>query len=252
MRDEWDFFQRQVNGKPASIMMNLGLFGRVPQMYRPVLARVKLKMRFPRADGLSSNEEYESVNAVEDLLLPRISDQCEGLYVGRITSVGTRSFSIYVGKEGNVKQVVAETIVMADGYTAEVAFSKDPKWVHYLEELYPTPAERQSMLNRRVVDGLRKEGDDLSKPRPVDHFLYFPDARSRQAFLSQAREMGFQLLGKLPEAKPRDLPFGLSIVREDFVHPPHCIDDFVAKLMNLAEQYEGEYDGWGCEIVMLQ
>jgi regulator of RNase E activity RraB len=62
--------------------------------------------------------------------------------------------------------------------------------------------------------------------------------------------MGFQLLGKLPDARSGNLPFGLQIVREDFVHPPFRIDSVVARLLELADQHHGEYDGWGCEIVI--
>lgn len=70
--DDWDSYACHVDGKAASIYLNLGLARAVPINDLDHLAYVRLFMHRPRPDGLSSQEEYEALISVEDALVPNL------------------------------------------------------------------------------------------------------------------------------------------------------------------------------------
>jgi hypothetical protein len=61
MSNDWDFYSCRVDDKPASIFVDLGIRRDVPLSGRPYMAFVRLFMRAPRPDGLSSQEEFEDL-----------------------------------------------------------------------------------------------------------------------------------------------------------------------------------------------
>jgi hypothetical protein len=93
---------------------------------------------------------------------------------------------------------------------------------------------------------LEEQGDSLTKPRPVDHNLYFPTAEARAAFLGQVAPLGFSVAGQRDHAQ-RELPFQLELVHTSAVELA-TIHAVVIDLAERAEALDGEYDGWGCVV----
>lgn len=71
-----------------------------------------------------------------------------------------------------------------------------------------------------------------------------------EAFLTKVMEDGFTKLSSENlsnnEAIDKEHPYELVIGREDAFED---IDETVWYLMDLAEEFDGEYDGWACHIV---
>lgn len=57
MSNDWDFYSCRVDDKPASIFVDLGIGGDAPLSGQPYMTFVRLFMRAPRPDGLSSQAE---------------------------------------------------------------------------------------------------------------------------------------------------------------------------------------------------
>ena len=96
MSDDWDFYFCRVDNEPESIFVDLGIREEVPIAGLPHLAWLRLYMRMPRPDGLSSNAEYETLVAIEDSVSHAIETADVRLqYVGRNTSGGCRDFYLY-------------------------------------------------------------------------------------------------------------------------------------------------------------
>ena len=125
----------------------------------------------------------------------------------------------------------------------------DPGWTFYFDALYPNQWHRQAIMNRDVLENLRRGGDDLSKPRRIFHWLYFSTASDRDNCAEAARRKGFgtQILPTTKKADAR-YPLGLQVHRIDAVVPP-AINDLCFELFTLAQQSYGEYDGWETQIV---
>ena len=74
--------------------------------------------------------------------------------------------------------------------------------------------------------------------------------KNGEAFLAKVMEDGFIKLSSENQTDNEDIdkehPYVLVIGREDAFEN---IDEIVWYLMDLAEEFDGEYSGWGCHIV---
>jgi hypothetical protein len=68
MSDNWDFYFCRVDDKPASIFLDLDIEQQAPISDLAHISYVRLRMNAPRPDGFSSQEESETLNAIEDVL----------------------------------------------------------------------------------------------------------------------------------------------------------------------------------------
>jgi hypothetical protein len=115
--------------------------------------------------------------------------------------------------------------------------------------LVPNELEVREIKDRQVLEALRKHGDDLSQPRGIQHWAYFPTKADRDQYLARARRSGFACMPLEPDDTSDEMnPFGASCHRVDPVRPP-MIHQVVAELSQLAADHRGTYDGWECQIV---
>lgn len=257
MAEAWEFYFCSIQGRPASVMVDLGLAGAAPDAERPFLLCVRVPMRAPRPDGLSSAEEAPALRAFEDELDAAFAEICGAAQVGRLTWSGTREFFYYGRTEEGVEQALKAAVRGAPGYESlQWRTQEDPGWSHYQEFLYPDPDDMSWILDRRVVDQLREHGDQLDKPRPVDHYAYFDDPAARDAFLGAAAAQGFA--GEISDRESGEgagAPeeggegrFGAHLCRVDPAEMGH-IHEVACSLRELAAEHGGRYDGWGCPVV---
>jgi len=107
------------------------------------------------------------------------------------------------------------------------------------------------MLDRRVAEALSKGGDPLTEPRRVDHWIYFASEPPRDAFIEEARTLGFAVEDATNEpdkvvpdrAAFAARPFVAHIYRTDSVQLDE-IHEVAWTLHELASRHGGEYDGW--------
>ena len=241
MTDNWDFYFLQVEDKPASMYVDLGAIDVAPVAELPVMAYVRLRMNAPREDGLSSREEFDALVAIEDHLEKQLAG-AGGAYVGRCTTNACRDFFFYLADAAGWDARVADCMRAFPDYRFEADTRSEPDWSSYLDYLYPSPADEQTIGNRRVCDALSRNGDLLNAAREIDHWAYFPDPRGRDAFLAAAHQLGFatRVLSNPDDEDPR---YGAQVWRAD-VPSFAGIDGITLPLFNLAQEHGGEYDGW--------
>jgi regulator of RNase E activity RraB len=82
----------------------------------------------------------------------------------------------------------------------------------------------------------------------IDHGVYFRTPTDRNAFALASVGAGFTVRSVSEHgADKADRRFFLNLVRTDPVTLEH-IDRVVLQLLELARQYNADYDGWGCEV----
>jgi hypothetical protein len=106
------------------------------------------------------------------------------------------------------------------------------------------PSSAPSNADRRVLRELRRARADLSRPREVVHFLYFPTQVAAEKAATQLRGEGFAIDVR-PSAKAGETPN--PWVMEARIHT--VIDESTVGPMRerfeaLAADGGGEYDGW--------
>lgn len=88
MSENWKPYLCNVNGKIASIFVDLGLRESVPMGSKPWLLWTWLHFQSPRADGLSDGKEAPTLYKIEDALNSCVARACRAIPCGRITTEG--------------------------------------------------------------------------------------------------------------------------------------------------------------------
>lgn len=136
--ENWNFYQAHINEQIASIYLDFSFADKAPDPCRPKLAWYWIKMNHPRTDGLSSDEDFDRLNAHEDDLVIYLSGS-RTEYVGRITTQGRREFYFYIPEETSVKDFFRGFVGEEPKFLYQVGEKADPNWNHYLDVLYPGP-----------------------------------------------------------------------------------------------------------------
>ena len=112
--------------------------------------------------------------------------------------------------------------------------------------IYPQRTH-ESTMNQQVLAQMEKRGDSLSKAREVVHWIYFKTESGRNKFEAELIGKGFIVKAKDFDKGYGNFPFKLVIWREDKVGWNE-IDNYTLELWELANQYDGDYDGWEAAI----
>ena len=105
------------------------------------------------------------------------------------------------------------------------------------------PPNPQSNSNWKT----KRREDTLEKPHEIDHWVYFGEENEQKAFIELVKNSGFKILSaKYNEGNNPESRYVLNFSRED--HIEH-IEEIVSDLIELALQFNGHYDGWGCNII---
>ncbi len=246
-QEEWEFYFSNVNDKLGSLFVDLGLHKVAPMTDKPNVVWVSIKMNKPREDGLSSQEESELLGDIEDALVEKIISKHNSIYVGRLTSAGDRDLYFYFGDTILYDKTISEVMVAYPKYQFDFGSNEDKEWTGYFDFLYPTPEQYQSIQNRRVIDNLEKHGDKLTKEREVDHWIYFKTEKDRETFLKRISNDRFSIIDKDYDKELGEMPYTLQIKRVDKVDH-NSVDDYVIYLWKLANECNGDYDGWETSI----
>jgi uncharacterized protein DUF695/regulator of ribonuclease activity B len=244
MSDDWDFFSLRVDDEAASIFVDLGIRGLAPVGTHPLMGYLRVAMHRPREDGLSSQEEFDDLIALEDRVTAGIAQNGTAIYVGRNTSGGNRDFFFYAADAARFENATRAAMLEFPAYKYETGVSEDRDWRTYFDFLHPSDADLQRIKNRRVRQQLDKHGDNAGNAREIDHFAYFPSAATRTAFADYARAEGFAVASAVDKPNAGG-QFGLQFSRVD---QPARIDEIVLPLVRKVTELGGEYDGWGCGV----
>jgi hypothetical protein len=244
LSDDWDFYFARVNDAVASIFVDLGVRADAPLEKRPWLLWVFIRLKSPTAEGLSTNDEAPSLQAIGETLDANIAPICGAQLVGRLTGSGRREFYFYAEEPGPLDEAVRTAMRSFEGYAHECGSSLQPDWDHYVDLLYPSDSNLQRMHNRRVLRGLADSGDAHETPRPVSHWLTFASEESRAVCRETLVAIEFAVEGEfLAEESDDDLAHTLVVSRVDSVDS-HTINGITLELMRLAQENGGRYDGW--------
>ena len=234
---------------PAVIKTNLALRDFECTVNYP--KRLHLQILYKNADdnGFPTREEWEYVYPVEDAVV-EIIEQHGDMLAGVVKCDERAHIFAYVKNELGYYDEISE--MMSENfpdYAYTFAVFEDKDWDMYFHALYPDRYEYQSIMNMRLIENIKSNGDSMV-PRVIEHCLLFKTEENGEAFLTKVMEDGFTKLSSENlsnnEAIDKEHPYELVIGREDAFED---IDETVWYLMDLAEEFDGEYDGWACHIV---
>lgn len=239
MSEQWNFYPLLVDGEPASIFVDLGIAKVAPLAEFPNMAYLRVRMNNPRDDGLSSQEEYGALIAMEKCVTDTVERGGKSIYVGRNTSGGNRDFYFYT-HDDDIEEILSNTMDQWPTFQFQTGIRADSEWSSYWNFLHPSAEDLQKMGNREVIDRLLENGDHIDRPRKIDHFAVFKTRTDRERFAQYIMMQGYSVL---QAAGPNDGGYQIAFDRTD---RPDQIDDITIDLYRNAKANNGEYDGWGC------
>ena len=234
---------------PAVIRVNLALRDFEYTANYPKRLHLQILYKNANDSGFPTREEGEYVYSIEDAV-EEIVKQHGDMLVGVVKCDERAHIFAYAKNELGYYDAISK--MMSENfpdyaYTLEVV--EDEDWELYFQALYPDRYEYQSIMNMRLIEDIKSDGDSMV-PRVLEHCLLFKTEENGEAFLAKVMEDGFIKLSSEDrsnnEAIDKEYPYLLVIGREDAFEN---IDEIVWYLMDLAGEFDGEYSGWGCHIV---
>ncbi len=241
-RPDWDFYLCRVEDAPASILVDLSL-DRAAERPGTTLYVVRIVMGEPGDHGMGEGGELAILGPLEDRLVTGAAEH-GARFVGRLRNRGMWQVT-FMGPSGiqDAMGNLGLEVLDGSGRDHDLAFQEDPTWSWFDGLMYPDAERKRWILDRRKVQALREAGDDLRKPRRVDHRLILPGVEARIAAAGEAIDLGFGAV----DPEPGD-ERGLRLFREDPVELDH-IHAVAMGLSALAARHEGDYDGWEAPVV---
>jgi len=234
---------------PAVIRTNLALRDFEYTANYPKRLHLQILYKNANDSGFPTREEGEYVYSIEDAV-EEIVEQHGDMLAGVVKcDERVRIFAYTKNELGYYDEISAVMSKNFPDYAYTLAVVDDPDWELYFQALYPDRYEYQSIMNMRLIEDIKSDGDSMV-PRVLEHCLLFKTEENGEAFLAKVMEDSFIKLSSENQTDNEDIdkeyPYVLVIGREDAFEN---IDEIVWYLMDLAEEFDGEYSGWGCHIV---
>lgn len=242
MSDNWNTYFTFIDDKPASILLDLEPWKNGEEDHSVHLFQLKILLNEPNENGLTCDHEAKALFSIEDSINDGLNDTY--MFVGRMTSNGSRDFYYYTESEdGSALERIAATCIQQHQYSVNWLEEETPR-AFYTEVLYPNKREWHRMMNRELVDKLVELGDHLETSRTVNHWIYFNSIESRDLFKQSVQKNGFHVEDELIQ----DSKYMLNVSRKDIVEV-HSISEVTDILVDAAQKYHGEYDGWETKVI---
>lgn len=242
----WDVYMAQYEKGAGSTVLDMSLKNKAPNKSFPFLLSTGVRFKDCN-EGFPSKSEFEKLYAVSDSVQKLVNTTASNIMAGTFTYQCERKDYYYVNDTNDIRQKLTALYQKRfPAYEPVINIREDAAWEAYLTFLYPNEETKEFMSNQKVVAKLMEAGDKLDKERPVDHWLYFPNAKSRDSFALYAQAKGFKIESK--EMRDSAKPYQMHISRVDKADLP-SISKLTLELKRAAAKYDGDYDGWETFVV---
>lgn len=245
MNDDWAHYPRQHNERPALVTVNTQLADAMEASARPWLVTFETPLPESDEQGLPSQPEHDTLHAMNHFMAAYAQTN-HGLYVGHISTRGLRTHHLYLAEQPSTNQLnlFLEHIQEQTGADTQAQCSHDPQHRAYWEDLLPTAEHWDYLENLNLIQSIIDYGDDLARPRPVTHWVYFDEHDNREQFADWALNHDFNIIGHSQPA-PEDGIDMHGIELSHVISPTiEAITDVTQQLKEAAQAFGGQYDGW--------
>ncbi|WP_019415173.1 DUF695 domain-containing protein [Paenisporosarcina sp. TG20] len=243
MSEFWDTYFDLIDEKPAAVVLDMEVSQEIDtEQYKNAFV-VRFRLKSPNEEGLHVGAEADQLNEIEETLM-ETAELINYINVGRITTNGIRDIIFYSTQEEETALASeANGYYHSLGYEMEVfKIEEDTNWEFYFEFLYPDSYQIQHIGNHSVLEALEESGDKLETPRKLEHTVLFQNEMMKKRFIKTVKKVGFTIEEETLK-KDEEGDYVICISRVDSVDY-NSIDELTDLLLEIAEKFEGEYDGW--------
>jgi hypothetical protein len=117
--------QGTLSGAPCFVTKNAAL-KRVDNLVYDLHVAVDLPLNDPTEEGLTTTDEAETLNALEDDLFERLGENA--VYVSRVTTRGHRTIHLHAMEGGSLAQSLDAFEKAHGDYDLRITVERDPRW----------------------------------------------------------------------------------------------------------------------------
>lgn len=151
---DFDSYTSTMADAPITVTVDLGAGPHVPVESHNVRLRLMVQMQNPLPDGLRSPGEDERLLALEETLRLHLSEQVDGVMVGRVTVRGVTDLVFYAPGTavGQIDLLRALVDQLRDDYEIDIDVAPDVTWEFYRQVLWPDEDEYERLQSNRAED----------------------------------------------------------------------------------------------------
>ncbi len=196
-------------------------------------------------DKKNSKEQFEEFLETKEALIIAIEHEGNAKYVGSRIVDGWNELYFYAEDSKSLNPLVSK-MLSESGYVYESSVVKDSKWDFHYKNLVPSELEAAHIQSEKIVFLLQEEGDDITIPRVVEHYVSFATPTQKERFLETLSLEGFQFKD---EISSEDFENGVALVKN------HALDEeeikrVVEDLFEAVKKEQGYYEGWSTTLAV--
>lgn len=240
--DVWDVYMAKYEKGAGTTVLNMSLKAHAPFIQFPFLVITGVGSPIWN-NGLPGQKDFQKLYAISDSVKQALGNSASSILAGTFTYNGERLDFYYVSDTIGLREKLIYCYQKNAGDLIPVVRIKaDEKWENYLQFLYPNEETQEYMSNEKILLKLNSAGDDLTKERKVDHWLYFSSENDRKCFIQYATQLNFAIESH-DKIDRGTLPYQLQISRIEKLEIS-SISQLTLALRKQAILCKGEYDGW--------
>jgi uncharacterized protein (TIGR01619 family) len=247
LKSNWQTYRTLFKDKEAIITVNLDIAEQLDSHQYPYV--VHFLIPFPLATDSSAEAVQQHLDEFSQTLLPLMAIS-DSLFAGYIVSQETVTLYFYTQEVAAFKTILTQLDFISE---ENITSQSDPNCDLYYDFLLPSPLEMKINATSETLTMLLQEGEDLAQPHQVTHKFQFENAELMDEFIDYfGQQHSFEI--KYTE-KPIQYDDGEEVYLVTLEHEISLDDDTIFNLVEdfelQAANYDGEYNGWECRILLL-
>lgn len=182
---------------------------------------------------------FEEFLETKESLIIALAYEDRARYVGSRVVDGWSEFYFYAPFSKELDSMVS-AILKPTGYIFESNVVRDAKWGFYLSQLSPTELEHHHILSAKIINQLKEEGDDLTVPRDVEHYVSFETPTQKNRFINTLEIEGFSFKDDIATD---EFEHGIALVKKHSISYDE-VKKVVDELFIEIKKENGYYEGW--------
>jgi hypothetical protein len=248
----WDAYLARYDAGLGSVLLNMDVAHEAPRRDLPFLLVTGVTCKNCTNEGFPVQSEFKRMNRVSKDINQRLVS-ASGSGLARALSVGTFTYEcqrleyIYLADTIGIRDLLAPCVAKYSPYRFRIQMTVDPEWETYREFLYPNEAVRTFMMNTRGITRMTDAGDALSRPRFVEHLIYFDTIEDRELFIRYLGGTKYDIKDER-ELRRDSLRYQIRLARFGTVSLEE-MNNQTTYLSTTARAFNGVYDGWVTKLI---
>ena len=245
--EDWVTYILQKEKGPMTITTNLYYNFMGKPNYKNLLL-VGTNTRDCKENGYPDELGLSKFYMLSDSIASKLDQLTKKRLVGIVTYQCSGFDVYYIKDTTNVRKNLQTYLDYNYAFSKNYLLLKyDRKWQYYKENLVPKDISDAFFTNHDFLNQLVIDGDNLTEPRRIAHWINFRNEKRRAKFIDKIKPLDFAI-DSVKTLKSLNYRYLVKISRKDSIHPD-AIKKLTEQLSKMSLLLYGIYDGWGTDPV---